>query len=72
MANVLSLLSSELGTDDGVGDVMVTFRQHFHVLRLVQPDAQPQILLLVILDRRRTNLALARQEISDFCASFGS
>jgi hypothetical protein len=49
-------------------DVMVTFRDHFHVIRPVRPDpdSDPQILLLVILDRLRTNLAMARREIRDF------
>jgi len=35
-------------------------------------DQQPQILLLVIADRQRTNLAMAHRSIRDFCASFTS
>ena len=35
-----------------------------------QADQAPQILLLVIADRRRTNLAMAHRSIRDFCASF--
>ena len=72
IANVVSLLAAQLAMEDGPEDVMVTFRDHFYVIRPVRPDKEPQILLLVILDRRRTNLAIARREIRDFCASFAS
>ena len=53
---------------DGLEDVMVTFRRQLYVIRLVNPE--PQISLLVILDRDRVNLAMARREIRAFCASF--
>ena len=63
IANVVSLLAAQLALEDGPEDVMVTFRDHFHVIRSVRPDPEPQVLLLVILDRLRTNLAKARREI---------
>ena len=72
IANVVSLLTAQLAMEDGPEDVMVTFRDHLYVIRPVRPDREPQILLLVILDRRRTNLAMARREIRDFCASFAA
>jgi len=50
IANVLSQLTGELPVD-GPEDVMVTFRRQLYVIRLVSPE--PQILLLVILDRDR-------------------
>jgi hypothetical protein len=68
-ANVLSQLAGELPMD-GLGDVMVTFRRQLYVIRLVSPE--PQILLLVILDRDRANLAMARRAIRTFCASFAA
>lgn len=68
IANVVGLLAARLAIADGPEDVMVTFRDHFHVMRPVGPDPGSQILLLVILDRERTNLAMARREIRDFCA----
>lgn len=68
IANVLSLLEGSLPAD-GLEDVMVTFRSQLYVIRLVTQDAEPQILLLVILDRMRANLAMARREIRNFCAS---
>jgi hypothetical protein len=69
IANVLSQLTGELPVD-GLEDVMVTFRRQLYVIRLVSPD--PQILLLVILDRDRANLAMARRAIRTFCASFAA
>jgi hypothetical protein len=71
IANVLSLLAGELPVD-GLEDVMVTFRSQLYVMRLVTQDSEPQILLLVILDRMRANLALARREIRSFCASLAA
>jgi hypothetical protein len=67
IANVLSLLEGSLPAD-GLEDVMVTFRSQLYVIRLVTHDTEPQILLLVILDRMRANLAMARHEIRNFCA----
>ena len=72
IANVVSLLSGELATGDGLKDVILTFNHHFHVIRPVRPDMDAQILLLVILDRMRTNLAMARRAIRDFCASLSA
>ena len=71
IANVLALLAGELPVD-GLEDVMVTFRRQLYVIRLVRQDPEPQILLLVILDRSRVNLAMARREIRSFCASFAA
>ncbi len=69
IANVLALLAGQLPVD-GLEDVMVTFRRQLYMIRLVREDPEPQILLLVILDRSRVNLAIARREIRNFCASF--
>ena len=68
---MLALLAGELPVD-GLEDVMVTFRRQLYMMRLVREDPEPQILLLVILDRSRVNLALARREIRNFCASFAA
>ena len=57
---------------DGLEDVMVTFRRQLYVIRLIRKDPEPQILLLVILDRSRVNLAMARLQIRNFCASFAA
>jgi predicted regulator of Ras-like GTPase activity (Roadblock/LC7/MglB family) len=71
IVNVLSMLAGEVETD-GLEDVMVTFRSQFYVIRPVSQDPDPHILLLVILDRLRTNLAMARREIRNFCANFAA
>ena len=42
------------------------------MIRLVRQNHQAQILLLVILDRGRVNLAMARREIRNFCASLAA
>jgi hypothetical protein len=70
IAAVLGLLSSELATEDELEDVMVTFNNHFHLLRLVRPTPTQAVILLVVLDRTRANLAMARRAIRNFCASF--
>jgi hypothetical protein len=72
IVTVLSLLSSELGADDGLEDVMVTFGSRFHLIRHVRSDSAQPVVLLVVLDRSRANLALARREIRDFCEGFAS
>jgi hypothetical protein len=71
IANVLSLLAGELPVD-GLEDVMVTFGSQLYVIRLISGDLEPNILLLVILDRARANLALARREIRNFCVNFAA
>jgi hypothetical protein len=71
IANVLTLLAGQLPVD-GLEDVMVTFRRQLYMIRLVRENPEPQILLLVILDRSRVNLAMARREIRNFCASFAA
>lgn len=71
IANVLLLLAGELPVD-GLEDVMVTFRSQLYVVRLMSDDLEPNILLLVILDRARANLAMARREIRNFCANFAA
>ena len=66
---MLSQLTGELPVD-GLEDVMVMFRRQLYVIRLVSPE--PQIMLLVILDRDPVNLAMARREIRTFRASFAA
>ena len=72
IANVVALLSGELATGDGLEDVILTFNHRFHVIRPISPDTDAQILLLVILDRMRTNLAMARRAIREFCLSLSA
>lgn len=69
IANALAMMSARLATDETVDDVIVTFSEYLHLIRPVSHDATQRILLLVILDRRRANLAMARREIRAFCAT---
>jgi hypothetical protein len=78
IASAIALLTTRLGTDDSLEDVMLAFGKHFHVLCLLTPaqrrpeQPEPEVVLLVILDRQKTNLAMARREIRDFCAGFAA
>jgi hypothetical protein len=72
IASAISLLTSRLGTDDELEDVLLAFGKHFFLIRLVTADPEPRILALVILDRLKTNIALARREFRDFCAGLAS
>jgi hypothetical protein len=70
--HALTLLNGRMATGENLEDVMVTFSDSFFMVRPVGLDQPPQILLLVIADRQRTNLAMAHRSIRDFCASFTS
>jgi hypothetical protein len=69
IANALAMMSARLATNETVDDVIVTFSEYLHLIRPVGQDATQRVLLLVILDRRRANLAMARREIRSFCAA---
>ncbi len=69
ITNALALMSARLATKETVEDVIVTFSDYFHLIRPVSQDPDQRILLLVMLERRRANLAMARREIRAFCAT---
>jgi hypothetical protein len=70
--NVLTLMNGRLATGESLEDVMVTFSDSFFMVRPVGSEQEPPILLLVVADRQRTNLAMAHRSIRDFCAGFTS
>ena len=70
VVNVLTLLNGKLATGEILEDVMITFSDSFFMVRPVGRDAEPRILLLVVADRHRTNLAMAHRSLRDLCASF--
>jgi hypothetical protein len=72
IVNVLTLLSGKLATGEILEDVMITFSDSFFMVHPVGRDPEPRILLLVVADRHRTNLALAHRSLRDLCASFAS
>jgi hypothetical protein len=70
LVNVLALLNGKLATGEILEDVIITFSDSFFMVRPVGRDSEPRILLLVVADRRRTNLAMAHRSLRDLCASF--
>jgi hypothetical protein len=72
LVNVLTLLNAKLATGEILEDVMITFSDSFFMVRPVGRDPEPRILLLVVADRHRTNLAMAHRSLRDLCASFPS
>lgn len=72
LVNVLTLLNGKLATGEILEDVMITFSDSFFMVRPVGRDPEPRILLLIVADRHRTNLAMAHRALRDLCASFPS
>lgn len=72
LVNVLALLNGRLAMGEILEDVMVTFSDSFFMVRPVGRDREPRVLLLVVADRQRTNLALAHRSIREFCAGLSS
>jgi hypothetical protein len=70
--HMLTLLNGKLATGEILEDVMITFSDNFFMVRPVDRDTEPRILLLVVADRHRTNLAMAHLSIRDLCASFSA
>ena len=70
LVNVLTLLNAKLATGEILEDVMITFSDSFFMVRPVGRDTEPRMLLLVVADRHRTNLAMAHRSLRDLCASF--
>jgi hypothetical protein len=69
VVNVLTLLNGKLATGEILEGVMITFSDSFFMVHPVGRDPEPRILLLVVADRHRTNLALAHRALRDICAS---
>src|SRR6201996_4925832 len=70
IVNVLTMLNGKLATGEVLEDVVITFSDSFFMVRPVERNKEPRILLLVVTDRHRTNLALAHRSLRDLCASF--
>jgi hypothetical protein len=68
--SLLVLLSGKLATGEMLEDVMVTFNDSFLLVRRVGRDQEYPLLLLVMADRQRTNLAMVHRSMRDFCTDF--
>jgi hypothetical protein len=52
-----------LGLADAIEDILITLSKQYHIIRPVQ--AKPGIFIYLVLDRARSNLALARRACAD-------
>jgi hypothetical protein len=49
---------------------MITLSDTFFMVRPVGRDQEPRFLALIVVDRNRTNLAMAHRALRDICESF--
>lgn len=52
---------TSLGMSDSIEDIIITLTGHYHIMRPIAAD--PSIFLYLVLNRAKSNLALARQKI---------
>jgi hypothetical protein len=63
--NALSLMTSRLALPGELEDVIVTFSGHYHLVQVFPSTPAGQLILLVTLNRRSANLAMARHEVRE-------
>lgn len=63
--NALSLMTSRLALPGDLEDVIVTLSTHYHLIQVFSPTPAGQLVLLVTLNRRSANLAMARHEVRE-------
>ncbi len=52
-----------LGLNDEIEDILITLGKHYHIIRPIA--SKPGLFFYVVLDRSRSNLALARRKVLD-------
>ena len=65
LLQVLSLMTANLALGGEVEDAVITLTKHVHLLRTLPVGPDQGLLLVVTLDRPRTNLAMAQRELRD-------
>lgn len=63
VVQVIGLMTSSLGDPDELEDVTITFGRKHHLITPLPEAGVDGLLVVVTLDRARTNLALARQQL---------
>ncbi|MCE0540614.1 hypothetical protein LWF15_34480 [Kineosporia rhizophila] len=63
VVQVIGLMTSSLGDPDELEDVTITFGRRHHLITPLPEAGVDGLLVVVSLDRARTNLALARQQL---------
>lgn len=65
LLQVLTLMTANLALGGEVEDAVITLTKHVHLMRTLPVGPDQGLLLVVTLDRPRTNLAMAQRELRD-------
>jgi hypothetical protein len=63
VVQVVELMTSSLGVAEQLEEVIITLGRHHHLITPIPSAGSDGVLIVVTLDRQRTNLALARQQL---------
>lgn len=72
VAHAISLMTGGLAAEGGLEDVIITLKGQYHLIRRFSPAPKLDFLLLVVLDRAGTNLAMALRQLRDLDVTFAS